>query len=77
MLPLNQVSVTGAPPMEWIQSQAPAEFTLPFVFLADSLIFNRIDERLRLARERRGELEKQNGVCSCPLLLHIMSEPSW
>ncbi|CAG09083.1 unnamed protein product [Tetraodon nigroviridis] len=28
----------------------------------DSLLFNRIDERLRLARERRGELEKQNGA---------------
>lgn len=37
------------------------------VFLfADSLLFNRIDERLRLARERRGELEKQNGAYSCP-----------
>lgn len=40
-------------------------FTPPsvcFFFVADSLLFNRIDERLRLARERRGELEKQNGA---------------
>ncbi|TNM95016.1 hypothetical protein fugu_017775 [Takifugu bimaculatus] len=29
---------------------------------SDSLLFNRIDERLRLARERRGELEKQNAI---------------
>lgn len=36
-----------------------------FLF-ADSLLFNRIDERLRLARERRGELEKQNGAYLCP-----------
>lgn len=30
----------------------------------DSLLFNKIDERQRLARERREEHEKQNGVCS-------------
>ncbi|XP_045916450.1 ensconsin isoform X8 [Micropterus dolomieu] len=28
----------------------------------DSLLFNKIDEKLRLARERRGEREKQNAV---------------
>lgn len=36
------------------------------LLFADSLLFNRIDERLRLARERRGELEKQNGAYPCP-----------
>lgn len=30
---------------------------------ADSLLFNKIDERQRLARERRVEREKQNGEC--------------
>lgn len=31
---------------------------------AESLLFNKIDERQRLARERREEREKQNGVYS-------------
>lgn len=35
------------------------------VCAADSLLFNKIDERLRLARERREEREKQNGERSC------------
>lgn len=65
MLPLNQVSVTGAsgtiPP---IRFQLIRHCRL-FLF-ADSLLFNRIDERLRLARERRGELDKQNGAYWCP-----------
>ena len=37
---------------------------LTLVCVADSLLFNKIDERQRLARERRGEREKQNGVYS-------------
>ena len=63
-LSLNQVSVTGAPGIH--PELLKKKFTLPFVFfVTDSLLFNRIDERLRLARERRGELEKQNGVYLC------------
>lgn len=64
-LPLNQVSVTGAPGIVPQSGSSSVNAAVCFCF-ADSLLFNRIDERLRLARERRGELEKQNGVYSCP-----------
>ncbi|XP_044025785.1 ensconsin isoform X14 [Siniperca chuatsi] len=36
--------------------------TKTVVCVADSLLFNKIDEKQRLARERRGEREKQNAV---------------
>lgn len=51
----------------WDRSWIRFRLSLPWClfFIPDSLLFNRIDERLRLARERRGELEKQNGAYLC------------
>lgn len=68
--PSNNVAIKSGECHRGSWGQSPIRFQLiprcPLFFFADSLLFNRIDERLRLARERRGELEKQNGAFSCP-----------
>lgn len=68
--PSNNVAIKSGECHRGFWDHSPIRFRLTRhcrLFLsADSLLFNRIDERLRLARERRGELEKQNGAYLCP-----------
>uniref|UniRef100_A0A671WB92 Uncharacterized protein n=1 Tax=Sparus aurata TaxID=8175 RepID=A0A671WB92_SPAAU len=75
MLPPRQVSHTGNQGNNYTKTYYTTVYfclhqslwshlscCLTLVCVADSLIFNKIDERQRLARERRGEREKQNAI---------------
>lgn len=59
----NEISLYRVSALTVLSVRPLTFFTV--VCAADSLLFNKIDERLRLARERREEREKQNGERSC------------